>query len=157
MTILRSIGFCVIAGLLVACGSNDHSAADAVSGQSLVVPTDPHALAQLELEKPSLDLQRFVAVRIQDGDRRLEASPLAPAIVADTRLGDESIKTLFRVTPEGDKLILFTRDVFNARSHRTEILLSELEKQQSFTFPVVQPDGSLKAREFNLLQIVRPE
>ncbi|GBG02277.1 hypothetical protein AZSI13_16040 [Azospira sp. I13] len=155
MTLLRFLAV-TLAVLLAACG-NDKSTGNAVDGQALVVPTDPHAIAQRELEKPSLELQRFVAVRIQDGDRRLEASPMAPAIVADTRLGEESIKTLFRVNPEGDKLILFTRDVFNARSHRTEILLTELQQQQSFTFPVVQPDGSLKAREFKLLQIVRPE
>jgi len=140
---------------LTACGSGDNKMAAGALPEA--VPTDPHAIAQMELERPSLDLQRFVAVRLQDGDRRLEASPISPAIVADARMGDESFKTLFRVNTQGDTLILFSRDVFNARSHRTEIPLLELQKQGGFTFPVVQPDGSLKAREFKLLQIVRPE
>lgn len=148
------VGLC-LALVLTGCGkSGDHGVALA---PSQITPTDPHALAQMELERPSLDLQRFVAVRIQDGERRLEASPISPAIVADARMGDESFKTLFRVNTQGDALILFSRDVYNSRSHRTEIPLLELEKQGSFTFPVVQPDGKLQAREFKLLQIVRPE
>lgn len=148
--------FCLTALSLTAC-NREGATSDRPIASVNVIPTDPHAIAQSELEKISLDLQRFVAVRIQDGERRLETSPLSPAIVADAHLGNESFKTIFRVNPQGDALIMFSRDVFNGRSYRTEIPLAELARLGTFTFPVVQPDGSLKARDFKLVQIVKPE
>lgn len=160
MSITHRVIYCLLSCLtaLGFTGCNRDGAANNAPVASVnIIPTDPHAIAQLELEKVSLDLQRFVAVRIQDGERRLEASPLSPAIVADARLGNESFKTIFRVNSQGDTLIMFSRDVFNGRSYRTEIPLAELARLGVFTFPVVQPDGSLKARDFKLVQIVKPE
>lgn len=133
---------------LTACGK---SAAPPVAP----TPGDPHAAEQATMEKSTLDFSNVLVVRLQSEAGRLEVTSVLPATVAATTVAGQNAKTIFRINEKGNGLVLFSRDLLNGKSFRTELTLAELEQKKAFNFPVVQPDASLKERSFTLEKIVR--
>jgi len=116
---------------------------------------DPHLAEQTALEKGMMDFSNVLVIRLQSEGKRIEVTSVLPAIVAETSLAGQTAKTIFRVNEKSDGLILFSRDLPNGKSSRTEMTLAELEQKKSFSFPVVQPDATLKERAFTLEKIIR--
>ena len=118
---------------------------------------DPHLAMQQELERGGIDLSNVVVVRLLNAGNRVEVTSVLPATIAETTVGGQPAKTVFRANPAGDGLILFSRDIFNGKSFRVDMKFAELEAKKGFAFPVVQPDGSLKEQSFALEKILRPD
>lgn len=116
---------------------------------------DVHAQLQAEMENVAPDLGNVVSVRLSAQGKRVEVTSVLPTVIAETTLSGQSAKTIFRVNPDGDGLILFSRDLLKSSSFRTEIKFSELESKKGFAFAIVQPDGSLREQHFELDKIVR--
>lgn len=116
---------------------------------------DAHAKMQAELEAGTPEFSHVVSVRLSGEGKRVEVSSVLPITIAEATLSGQSAKTIFRVNPAGDALILFSRDLQKGSSFRTEIKFSELESKKGFAFPVVQPDGSLREQRFELERIAR--
>lgn len=119
------------------------------------VSEDAHAKMQAEMEAGAPDLGNVVSVRLREQGKRVEVTSVLPTIIAEATLSGQSAKTIFRVNPAGDGLILFSRDLSKGSSYRTEIKFSELESKKGFVFAIVQPDGSLQERRFELEGVVR--
>ncbi len=123
----------------------------------LPLANDPHLAMQQALEKGGIDLSNLVVVRLRNAGGRVEVTSVLPAMIAETTVRGQPAKTVFRVNPAGDGLILFSRDIFNGKSFRVDMSFAELEAKKGFAFPVVQPDGSLKEQSFTLEKILRPD
>jgi hypothetical protein len=147
----RTIGICMLGVLLAAC---QPSGPGGKAPQGMA--NDPHLVMQQELENSGIDFSNVLVVRLLRGSERVEISSVLPAILVSANVAGQPAKTIFRVNPSGDGLILFSRDVPNGKSFRADLNLAELEKKKSFVFPLVQPDGSLKEQSFALEKIVRP-
>lgn len=136
--------------LLVACGK---------SPAPPVVPApssgDPHAAEQLAMEQGTPDFANLLIIRLQSEGQRVEVTSVLPATIAEAGVSGQAAKTIFRVNEKGNGLLLFSRDLLHGKSFRTELSLLELEQKKSFSFPVVQPDASLKERTFALEKIIR--
>jgi hypothetical protein len=139
----------VLAVALAACGKAPPPAVKAP------VAGDPHVAEQTALEKSTLDFSNLMVIRLQSDGKRVEITSVLPAVVAEAAVAGQSAKTIFRVNEKGSGLMLFSRDLPNGKSFRTELTLAELEQKKSFSFPVVQPDASLKERSFALEKIIR--
>ena len=144
--IKRLLGAALLA-LLVGC--------DKPASVPPAAASDAHAKMQAEMEAGSPDFGSVVSVRLRERGKRVEVASVLPAIIAEATLSGQSAKTIFRINPTGDGLILFSRDLLKGSSFRTEIKFSELESKKSFAFAIVQPDGSLQERHFELEGIVR--
>ncbi|MFA6544487.1 MAG: hypothetical protein WCS99_08680 [Limisphaerales bacterium] len=118
---------------------------------------DPHLAMQQELETGGIDLSNLVVIRLRNAGSRVEVTSVLPAMIAETTVGGQPAKTVFRVNPAGDGLILFSRDILNGKSFRVDMRFAELEAKKGFAFPVVQPDGALKEQSFTLEKILRPD
>jgi predicted small lipoprotein YifL len=116
---------------------------------------DPHAAEQAALETGTLDFSNLLIIRLQSEGKRLEVTSVLPAVVAETTVSGQSAKTIFRVNEKSTGIVLFSRDLPNGKSFRTELTIAELEQNKTFNFPVVQPDASLKERSFALEKIIR--
>lgn len=125
-------------------------------GTALTANADASLAAQAALEKSGLDFNRLVVVRLRADGRRVEATSVAPAVVASALVRGQPAKTIFRLNEAHDGLILFSRDAAKGAAYRTEISLAELESKRGLVFPVVQADGSLRDQAFKLEQIIRP-
>ena len=119
------------------------------------VAGDPHAAEQAKMEAGGLSFANVMVVRLQSQGKRVEVTSILPATVAEATIGGQTAKTIFRVNEAGTGLVLFSRDLLNGKSFRTELTLAALEQQKSFSFPVVQPDAGLKERSFALETIIR--
>lgn len=117
---------------------------------------DFHAREQAEMEKARMDFSRVMTVRLKHDGKRLEVASIVPTTVAETLVAGHSAKTIFRVNDRVDGLVLFSRDLPHGKSVKTEIGFSQLTDKRQFTFPVVQPDGSLREETFIVEQIVQP-
>lgn len=142
----RLLGMALLA-LLVGC-NKPASVAPAAAG-------DAHVKMQAEMEAGSPDFSHVVSVRLREQGKRVEVTSVLPAIIAEATLSGQSAKTIFRVNAAGDGLILFSRDLLKGSSFRTEIKFAELESKKGFAFAIVQPDGSLQERHFELEGIAR--
>jgi hypothetical protein len=120
-----------------------------------VVANDPHLAAQSAMEKGTLDFANLLVIRLQSEGKRLEVTSVLPAVVAEATVAGQAAKSVFRVNEKANGLVLFSRDLLNGKSFKTELTLAELEQKKSFSFPVVQPDASLKDRSFTLEKIIR--
>lgn len=118
---------------------------------------DTHAQLQAEMEKGTMDFGKVTIVRLLRDGTRLEVASVLPSVVAKATVGTEVAKTIFRVTDKGDALTLFSRDLQNRRSFKTELTFAQLEERRQFTFPIVQPDASLREETFSLERIVRAD
>lgn len=116
---------------------------------------DPHAAEQAAMEAGMLDFSNVIIIRLQSEGKRLEVTSVLPAIVAETTVSGQTAKTIFRVNEKGTGMVLFSRDLLHGKSFRTEFTIADLEQKKSFSFPVVQPDASLKERSFALERIIR--
>lgn len=119
-------------------------------------PNDPHGVLQAELEKGNPDLNNLTVVRLQADGKRMEVTSVLPAVVAEAVVAGVSAKTIFRLNDKTDGLVLFSRDILNGKSSKVDLPFAELETRKGFTFPVVQPDGSLKEQSFTLEKVLRP-
>jgi len=137
-----------------ACGPS--SPPPAPPSQTVPSGTDPHAQAQAAMEKASMDFSHVVVVRLQNDGKRLEVASIMPAIVAHAQVSGQEAKTIFRINDATDGLVLFSRDLVNGKSYRTEMKFSELEAKKGFAFPVVQADGTLQEKQYTLEKIVTP-
>jgi len=142
------LNMAAIALVLAACGKAPPVVAPPVAG-------DPHAVEQATMEAGMLDFSNVVIIRLQIEGRRLEVTSVLPALVAEATVSGQTAKTIFRVNEKGTGMVLFSRDLLRGKSFRTELTLAELEQKKSFSFPVVQPDASLKERAFTLERIIR--
>lgn len=133
---------------LVACGKTPPASPASVVG-------DPHAAEQAAMEKSTMDFSNLLIVRLQRNGQRLEVTSVLPAQVAEATVSGQSAKTIFRINEKGDGLLLFSRDLLNGRSFRTELSLADLEQKKGFSFPVVQGNGSLKEQTFSLERMIR--
>ena len=106
------------------------------------------------MEKISMDFSHVIVVRLQDDGKRLEVASVMPRVVAQAQISGQQAKTIFRVNDARDGLVLFSRDLPNGKSYRTEMKFSELESKKGFAFPVVQADGSLREKQYTLEKIV---
>jgi hypothetical protein len=132
--------------LVSACGPS----APPVPGAS-----DVHAQLQAEMEKGSMDFGSVTIVRLLRDGKRLEVASVAPTFVAQAAIGTVQAKTIFRVNDKGDALTLFTRDLPNGRSFKSELTFAQLESGKQFTFPVVQADGQVREEKFSVERIIR--
>jgi hypothetical protein len=119
------------------------------------VSGDPHAAEQARMAAGTLDFSNVMVIRLQSEGQRVEVTSVLPAIVAEATLAGQSAQTIFRVNEKGSGLVLFSRDLPHGKSFRVELTLPDLEQKKSFSFPVVQPDASLKERAFALEKIIR--
>ncbi len=119
------------------------------------VVNDPHVLMQAEMESGAPDIGNMVSVRLREQGKRVEVTSVLPTIISQATLSGQSAKTIFRVNPARDGLILFSRDLLKGSSYRVEIQFSELESKKGFAFAIVQPDGSLQEQRFELESIVK--
>lgn len=149
----RSLLLISALGLLAACQPSGSG------GRNISPPVanDPHLAMQLDLERGGMDLSNLVIVRLTEGSKRVEVTSMQPAVLASIEIDRQTAKTIFRINQSSDALILFSRDLPNARSFRSELQLTELEARKGFVFAVVQPDGSLKEKSFVLEKILRPD
>jgi hypothetical protein len=108
------------------------------------------------MEKASMDFSHVVIVRLQNDGKRLEVASIMPRVVGEAQVSGQHAKTIFRVNDATDGLVLFSRDLLNGKSYRTEMKFSELEAKKGFTFPVVQADGSLREKQYTLEKIITP-
>ena len=122
-----------------------------------MINNDPHLALQQEMEQGGIDLSNLVIVRLQHAGKRFEVTSVLPASVAGVKVGGQPAKTIFRVNPAGDGLILFSRDILNGKSYRVSMTFAELEAKKGFVFPVLQPDGTLKEQSFTLEKVLRPD
>lgn len=116
--------------------------------------TDTHAQEQEEMEKSSFDFSHVVVVRLFSEGKGLEVTSIMPAIVAQAEISGQTAKSIFRLDAKGESLILFSRDILKDTSYKTEIKIDDIKHKQAFVFPIVQSDGSLKNRTFNLDKII---
>lgn len=147
-------GWLVAAILLAACGPSGpppQAAPPPAAGGA-----DPHAGLQAEMEKASMDFSSVVVVRLTWQGRRLEVASVMPTVVAETVRAGQQAKTIFRVSDRQDGLVLFSRDLPNGKSVRTELSFAQLKGGMQFSFPVVQPDAGLKDEKFVVEAIVEP-
>ncbi|HEY6895665.1 MAG TPA: hypothetical protein VI279_00250, partial [Rhodocyclaceae bacterium] len=132
----------------------------AACGKDTPVPppsaNDPHALLQAEMEKGTMDFSRVVVVRLNRGGKMLEVPSVNPTTVAEATLNGAVAKTIFRINDQRAALVMFSRDLPNAKSFKTEMPFAELQAKGKFTFPVVQADGRLKEEDFSLNKIATP-
>lgn len=151
MMTVRAFGLCLLAAcsLLTACKPSPPATPSAA-----LMANDPHVLLQAEMEKASMDFSQMVVVRLMSNGKRLEATSALPLVVAETQVNGHLSKTIFRINDKRDGITLFSRDLPNGKSFRTELSLAELEQKKSFSFPVVQPDASLKEHSFELEKII---
>lgn len=147
---MRLPALAAVALILCACGRQESVPS--------VTPAanDPHLLLQNEMEKSTMDFSRVTIVRLQRDGKRLEVVSVMPTEIARARLGSAEAKTIFRINDRGDALVLFSRDLPNARSYKTDLSLAQLAAKSGFTFPVVQPDGRLAEQTFTLEKIISP-
>ncbi len=143
------LNIAAIALALAACGKTPPPVAAPRSAG------DPRLAEQTALGKDMMDFSNVMMIRLQGEGKRIEVTSVLPAIVAETSPAGQTAKTIFRVNEKGNGLILFSRDLPNDKSSRTEMTLAELEQKKSFSFPVVQPDAALKERTFTLEKIIR--
>ena len=156
MMMNRLLAICLSLPLLAALTACDMPKNDSPPpGASATAASDPHLAEQEALAKGSPDLSNLVVVRLQSDGRRVEVTSVLPAKVAETTVSGQSAKTIFRINTKGDGLVLFSRDIPNKKSFRTDLSLAELEQKKSFSFPVVQPDGSLSKHSFVLEKVLR--
>jgi len=101
-----------------------------------------------------MDFNHVIVVRLQNGGKRLEVASIMPRVVADVQVSGQHAKTIFRINDTKDGLVLFSRDLRNGKSYRTEMTFSDLKDKKGFAFPVVQPDGSLEEKQYTLERIV---
>jgi hypothetical protein len=139
----------LLLALLVACGKSPPPVVPAPSSG------DPHAAEQLAMEQGAPDFANLLIIRLQSEGQRVEVTSVLPATIAEAGVSGQVAKTIFRVNEKGNGLLLFSRDLLNGKSFRTELSILELERKKSFSFPVVQPDASLKERTFALEKIIR--
>jgi predicted small lipoprotein YifL len=140
----------VFALALAACGKSPSPPVAVTSAAG-----DPHAIEQAAMEAGTIDFSNLLIVRLQSEGKRLEVTSVLPATVAEASVSGQSAKTIFRVNEKSNGIILFSRDLLNGKSFRTEMTITEIEQKKSFNFPVVQPDASLKERSFTLEKIIR--
>ena len=101
-----------------------------------------------------MDFGHVVLVRLRTGGKRLEVASIMPTVVAEAQLAGQSAKTIFRVNDTTDGLVLFSRDLLNGSSYRTEMKFPDLKTKKGFSFPIVQADGSLREKQYTLEKIV---
>lgn len=148
---MKSTPCLLLLALLAAVGCNRAPEAPKATAN------DAHAMMQAELEKASMNFAKVIVVRLQQDGKRLEVSSVAPAVVAETSVGGLTAKTIFRISDNSEALTLFSRDLRNGKSFRTELALAQLETKRQFSFPVVQADGSLRELSFAVERIVAPQ
>lgn len=148
---MRVLALVLLAAGLCACGRSESP-----PGSAAVAGSDPHLLLQQEMESGTMDFSKVTIVRLQREGKRLEVASVMPTEVARTSLAGNEAKTIFRINDRGDALVLFSRDLPNARSYKTELSLAKLAANKSFAFPVVQPDGRLSEHTFTLEKIITP-
>jgi len=155
----KLFAICLCFPLFAALPACDRQATSSPPAASVAVAPavagDPHLAEQEALAKGTPDFSNLMVVRLQSDGRRVEVTSVLPAKVAETIISGQSAKTIFRINEKSDGLILFSRDLPNGKSFRTDLSIADLEKQKSFSFPVVQPDGSLSKHSFVLEKIVR--
>lgn len=103
-----------------------------------------------------MDFSKVTVVRLLRDGKRLEVANVTPTVVATVSVAGEPVKTIFRINDRVDSLVLFSRDIVNARSIKTEISFARLTESRQFVFPVVQADGGLREEKFSVEQIVQP-
>lgn len=148
---MRSIALVFLVALVFGCGRSDPPPPG-----SSAAAADPHLQLQTEMEKGTMDFSRVTIVRLQRDGKRLEVASVMPTVVALTSVAGNEAKTIFRINDRGDALVLFSRDLPNARSYKTDLSFSKLAANQSFSFPVVQPDGRLAEQTFTVEKIIPP-
>ena len=152
----KLLAICLSLPLLAALPACDTEKSNPpVSGAAAPTANDPHLAEQEALAKGTPDFSNLVVVRLQSDEKRVEVTSVLPAKVAEATVSGQSAKTIFRINAKGDGLVLFSRDLPNRKSFRTDLSLAELEQKKSFSFPVVQPDGSLSKHSFVLEKVVR--
>lgn len=117
---------------------------------------DPHLQLQLDMEKGTMDLSRVLIIRLTLAGKRLEVTSLTPTVVAEAQVAGQPAKTLFKVNDQKDLFLLFSRDAQKNASVTTTMAIDKLGPGTKFSFPVVQPDGSLKKEEFTVERVLRP-
>jgi hypothetical protein len=138
------------AGLVVACGR-------APEAPLTVAADDPHARLQAEMERGGMDFSNVIVIRLQSEGKRVEVTSVLPATIAEAKVSGHEARTIFRINPAGDGMVLFSRDILKGSSSRVDLPLAQLESRKGLSFPVVQPDGSLKEQSFALERILRPD
>lgn len=124
------------------------------AGPSPATP-DAHAQLQAAMEQVGAN-PAIVVVRLQHEGRRMEVSSIFPMVLAEATVGGQVAKTIFRVSDASDALVMFSRDLPGKKSLKTELAFAQLGAGQSFSFPVVQADGSLKESQFSFERVVKP-
>ena len=123
-------------------------------------PKNPNkAIQQLlkmhrDLDKPTINLDRVLVLRMTVGDQKLEVTSLAPtSIIAEPNRGN---LTLFNL---GDrkKLIIFTRDGKNIRAYRKDIPLADIVPGKTIRFPVAQNPGDIVIKDIVFNELISPE
>lgn len=143
MTPLRRLGLALAFILAAACD------------RAPVPPVDEAgARLQAEMERATMDFSRGMVIRMQREGKRLEVASLMPATIAEASVGGQTGKTIFRIDDKGSALVLFSRDLLQGKSLKTEILLAQLNDKRQFSFPVIQSDGRLKEETFVVDQIL---
>jgi hypothetical protein len=145
--LIRSLFASLLVGVLAGCDKPPGVAPNA-DAQGLKL--------QAEMEKASMDFSRVTVVRLQYQGRRLEVASVTPTVVAEARLGEQVAKTIFRIDDQRAVLVLFSRDLLQSKSIRTEMPMAQLGEKRQFSFPVVQSDGKLKEEGFSVERIVLP-
>jgi hypothetical protein len=149
---VRILAASAVSVALSACGPSDTAPAPATKIEPSA--TDPHAQAQADMEKAGINVNHVVVVRLQKDGSPLEVTSIFPRMVSEGQVSGQRAKTIFRINDTSDGLVLFSRDLVNGKSYRTEMKFSELEAKKGFTFPEVQKDGSLKEQQYTLKKIV---
>ena len=151
MTMRRIFAGLITGGLLIVLGACGKSPTPPV----VVAAGDAHAAEQAAMEAGGMDFSNLLIIRLQSEGKRVEVTSVLPATVAQAIVSGQTAKTIFRVNEKGGGIVLFSRDLLNGKSIRTELSIADLEQKKSFSFPVVQPDASLKERSFALEKIIR--
>ncbi|HEY6896982.1 MAG TPA: hypothetical protein VI279_06950 [Rhodocyclaceae bacterium] len=106
---------------------------------------------QIELEKPSLSLDRVMILRMTINGERADVSSLVPGvIVAEPNRGNRTIMNL----SDRKKLVLFTRDGLHIKGYRSEIPVEQLTAGRTFVFPVAQNPGEVVDKTFVVEKLV---
>ena len=99
----------------------------------------------------TLDLSEVLIARFTiDGTRR-DFTSLKPEILGQSGEGEKYGLSLARIEKKKAELILFTLYPANGSGLRLVIPLAALEKKPQFSFPIVNDDGSVSQRKFEVL------
>jgi len=99
----------------------------------------------------ALDLSQVFIARVTiDGTRR-DLTSLKPEILGHSGEGEKIAMSVARIEKEKSELILFTLNPGNGAGSRLVIPLAALEKKPQFSFPIVNEDGTVSPRKFEVL------